>query len=169
MASKIICNLLVVLVFFFCLPALGTGQVSGHSTKQSVQVSPEDVQRVVSCLVAARFVQADLRSLGLRIGDKTTVKYHRGAVPGMMPVPGEIHIIVYSASRRDGWLLIAEPNNKSGFTAIQNAYKLHKVGARWKADEGNGGMATYRAMSKLAVMMADSTDYPVELKPSARP
>lgn len=146
-------------------PFLSSAQVSGVKAKPDA-VGAETVQKVVSCMVSADFIQKDLRSLGLRIGDKAVVKYHQGSVPGMMPTPKAVHVAVYSADRRHGWFLMAEPKRGGGYNVVRNAYRLKKTGTTWAADEGNGGLASYRAMSKLATKLAETTDYPVELTPS---
>ncbi len=146
---------------------LSSAQVSDGNAKPNA-VENEEVQKVVNCMVTANFIQKDLRSLGLKIGDKTVVKYHQGSVPGMMPTPTAIHVIVYSTDGRRGWLLMAEPKKGGGYSAIRNAYRLQRTGPTWAADEGNGGLATYRAMSKLATKLAETTDYPVELTPSRK-
>jgi hypothetical protein len=157
----------ILVLMTICWQFLYYAPVSTASqTGQKIDSSTALVQKVINCLVAADFVQAKLKSLGLNIGDKAMVKYHHGSIKGMMPTPTAIHVIVYSADHRRGWLLIAEPIKGSGYMAIRNGYRLLKTDSRWAADEGNGGVASYQAMSKFSTILADTPDYEVELTPA---
>jgi hypothetical protein len=59
-------------------------------------------------------------AVGLRIGSETMVRYRIGSVPGMGKTPD----------------------------MYETAARLPDKGSQWDADEGNGGLATYAAMSK---------------------
>jgi hypothetical protein len=63
-----------------------------------------------------------------------------------------------------GWLLLAF-RERGKFVAVRNAYRLTKVGSRWNADEGNGGLATYKAMGQFVTNLERSPRYRVKLAP----
>lgn len=159
------CSIVFALLLFGEL-FFSSAQAYGGAVAAPDAVGNEKVQKVVSCMVSVDFIEKDLRSLGIKVGDKTVVKYHQGSVAGMVPTPTTTHVIVYSKDRRRGWLLMAESNMAGSYNVIRNAYRLHRTGGTWAADEGNGGFASYRAMSKLATKLAETTDYPVELTPN---
>ena len=129
---------------------------------------PERLKGAVGCLVAAEFVEHDLASLGLHVGDEARVRFRVGSVPGMAPTPGQYYVAVYSADERHGWLLIADPNSGGGFSVVRNAYQLTRIDSVWRADEGNGGLATYGAMSRFASALFRGPRYRVPLLPRTK-
>jgi hypothetical protein len=124
---------------------------------------PPRLTKAVGCLVAADFVQDLLKSLGLHIGDRAWVQYHIGPAPGTSQSSDLVYVAVYSSDDRRGWLLIAEPNDRGGFIALRNAYQLSRENNHWRADEGNGGIATYKAMSQFATDISRSRRYLIPL------
>ena len=108
---------------------------------------PPDIHRALGCLVTASYVKDNLTSIGLRIGSEATVRYGFGSVSGMMKTPNTRWIAVYSKRGDRAWLLIADPDGKGGYAAVRNGYRLTKHASRWSADEGNGGLAAYAAVS----------------------
>jgi len=120
----------------------------------------------MGCFVATDFIRKyDLEPLGLHKGDWAYVRYYIGSIPGMGSTPDEIHVAIYSADEKRGWLLLAVPNSQGGIEVIHNAYRLTKDDSGWTADEGNGGNATYRAMSRFATWLTTQPLYCVRLQP----
>ena len=126
---------------------------------------PTRLKAALECLVTADFVKADLKALGLNVGDVASVRYRSGSVPGMLPTPHQIQIAVYSRDQKRGWLLFAEPATGGGFVAIRNAYRLSRQQDKWEAEEGNGGLATYAAMGRLASTLFTSPAFRMQLSP----
>jgi hypothetical protein len=128
---------------------------------------PPLLGRAVGCLVTTDYVRHDLEQLGLKPGDSAWIRYHVGSIPGLTPTPGEYYVAVYTQDESRGWLLIADHRTNGSFVAIRNAYQLKREGARWTADEGNGGLATYKAMSKFAASLFQTPRYRVRLAPGS--
>lgn len=143
------------------------GPVLGGGESKDVGSPPTTVTTALGCLVARDFIRTDLEDLKLAPGRFAWVRYHIGTVPGMEPTPGEFYIAVYSEDGLHGWLLLSF-RERGKFVAARNAYRLTKVGSRWNADEGNGGLATYRAMSKFATRLAATQRYRIGLAPSTK-
>jgi hypothetical protein len=131
---------------------------------KEVQSPPVSVRTALGCLVARDYITAALANLKLGPGRSAWVRYFVGTVPGWTPTPGEFYIAVYSEDGRHGWLLISF-RERGKFVAVRNGYRLTKVGSRWNADEGNGGLATYKAMSQFATNLEKSPRYRVKLAP----
>ena len=144
-----------------------TATVRGDDLKQSAEV-PKSLNAALGCLVGRGFVKDNLKDLKLRPGAPAWVRYHVGSIPAMPATPGEFYIAVYSEDDLHGWLLLSFKNEKGEFVSVRNAYRLTKDGSRWNADEGNGGLATYRAMSRFATEFAKSPRYRVKLVPQTQ-
>lgn len=127
--------------------------------------APRSVRTALGCLVARDYIQDDLQELKLGPGRSAWIRYYIGTIPGTSPTPGELYIAVYSEDGKHGWLLLSFPDSEGKSISVRNAYRLTKVGPRWEADEGNGGLGTYRAMSAFATRLARSKRYRVKLLP----
>jgi hypothetical protein len=121
----------------------------------------------IHCLVAKDYIKDTLADIGLHPNDSAWVRYHRGSIAGFNPTPDEIQIAVYSRSGFRGWLLMAFTGADGRVSPIQNAYQLTWHRGEWSADEGNGGVATYRAMSAFANLLMKSPRYRITLKPES--
>jgi hypothetical protein len=126
--------------------------------------APDSVKAALGCLVARDFVRPLLADLKLAPGRFAWVRYYIGTVPGTQPTPGEFYIAVYSEDGLHGWLLLSF-RERGKFVAVRNAYRLTEAGSRWNADEGNGGLGTYRAMGQFATKLEKSPRYRVKLTP----
>jgi hypothetical protein len=131
---------------------------------KDMQSPPASVTTALGCLVARDFIRSDLEDLKLAPGRSAWVRYYIGTIPGTEPTPGVLNIAVYSEDGLHGWLLLAF-RERGKFVAVRNAYRLTKVGSRWNADEGNGGLGTYRAMGQFATKLEKSPRYRVKLTP----
>lgn len=129
-----------------------------------MQSAPPSVTTALGCLVAREHVRDVLSELKLGPGKRALVRYYIGTIPGMGPTPGEFYIAVYSEDGLHGWLLLAF-RERGKFVAVRNGYRLTKVGSRWNADEGNGGLGTYKAMGEFATKLEKSPRYRVKLTP----
>jgi len=143
---------------------LTAGGLSGGELKD-VGSPPDTVTTALGCLVARDFVRSDLEELKLTPARLAWVRYYVGTVPGTGPTPGEFYIAVYSEDGSRGWLLLSYRNPQGKFVAVRNAYRLTREGSRWSADEGNGGLATYKAMGQFATKLENSPRYRVKLVP----
>jgi hypothetical protein len=140
---------------------------SGGESKD-VGSAPKSVTTALGCLVARDFTRPVLEDLKLAPGRFAWVRYYIGTVPGMEPTPGEFYIAVYSEDGLHGWLLLSFRDPEGRFIAVRNGYRLTKVGSHWNADEGNGGMWTYRVMGQFATELEKSPRYRVKLAPRSQ-
>jgi hypothetical protein len=148
---------------FMSLLVLGRPAPAAEEPNE-VQSPPTSVTTALGCLVARDYITDALANLKLGPGRSAWVRYYVGTVPGWVPTPGEFYIAVYSEDGRHGWLLFSFREHRK-FVTVRNGYRLTKVGFRWNADEGNGGLATYKAMSQFATNLEKSPRYRVKLAP----
>jgi hypothetical protein len=141
------------------------GLLFGTGQSKDVDSPPDSASTALGCLVAREFIRHDLQDLGLAPGRLAWVRYYIGSIPAMEPTPGEFYIAVYAEDGLRGWLLLSFRDQKGKFIAVRNAYRLTKAGSRWNADEGNGGLATYKAMGQFATKLEKSPRYRVKLEP----
>ena len=134
---------------------------------KDTQPPPPSVTTALGCLVARDFIRSDLEDLKLAPGEPAWVRYYVGSIPGSAPTPGEFYIAVYSEDGSHGWLLLSF-RERGKFVAVRNAYRLTKAGSRWKADEGNGGLGTYKTMGQFATKLEKSPRYRVNLTPRTK-
>lgn len=153
----------IALALLLATPATATQRP--HPASAPSPSALPSVRRALSCLVSHKVVAETLRDLRLKPGDLATVRYHIGSIPGWGPTPGEFFIAVYDPDDRNAWLLIADPANHGRFLPIGNAYRLRKLRHGWQADEGNGGLATYRTMSDFAARLIRQPAYRLRLTP----
>jgi hypothetical protein len=147
----------VVVLLMILLFAVLAGQVPLGLAQSSV--SSKGIQAVVGCLATKDFVLHDLEQIGLKPGDSVWIRIHVGSIPGMMPTPGQYYVAMYRRDGSEGWLLMADRDNTGAFVPVRNAYRLRRDGAHWAADEGNGGLATYKVMSRFATALFQSRRY----------
>lgn len=157
-STKNVCRMILLSSLLVATHALG-----GEESKD-LGSPPDSVTSALGCLVARDFIKEDLEELKLAPGRSAWVRYYIGTIPGRAPTPGEFCIAVYSEDGLHGWLLLSF-RERGKFVAVRNGYRLTKVGSRWNADEGNGGLATYRAMGQFATKLEKSPRYRVKLVP----
>jgi hypothetical protein len=143
------------------------GMVGQAGESRRSAEAPQALTSAIACLVSADFVQHKLEGIGLKIGTSAWARYHVGSVPGMNPTPGEFYVAVYGEDGLHGWLLIACRDAQGNLVPVRNGYRLTREDTRWMADEGNGGLATYKAMSEFATRLAQRPRYRVTLVPAS--
>ena len=149
------------LVFFVIFP----GICFTVDARVKAQMPDPVLKKAVGCLVSRDWVKDDIHILGLRTGQTAWIRYKTGPVPGTRPtIPNMMQVIIYSPDQKRGWLLLIR-NDEDSFKAIRNGYFLTKYGLDWGAREGNGGLATYRAMSVYATEMAKQQAFRMRLVP----
>ena len=126
------------------------------------------IEAALGCLLQERYALDDFSELELKSGSNAEVRYHEGEVTGLSKEGPEVQIAVYSPDGANGWLFLAYFSRRGVLTPVTNAYRLRKHGARWTADEGNGGIATYSAMSRFANKLSKSQPVIVRLAYSRR-
>lgn len=109
---------------------------------------------------------ADLRELGLHIRQTASVWYKVGTVPGISPpTPDVTNVFIYSQKSGRGWLLFYRTEKNGSILAIRNGYRIERKRNTWTASEGNGGIATYKAMAAYAAKLAKQKSIKVVLIP----
>ena len=123
------------------------------------------LQEGLSCLSTQSWVQDDLKELGVAIGQEVTVRYRQGSIPGTSPEsPQRINVIVYSKGQKVAWMFFFNKKVNNQITAIDNAYRLTLDSRGWSASEGNGGIATYQAISRFATKLSKEPTYQIVLQ-----
>ncbi len=121
------------------------------------QMKRTEIDSVLGCLVGQDWIHEDLKELGLKQGDTATVRYGLGAIPGTSPAnPESVNIVVYSPDSRRAWLLLAR-RERGDVVALRNAYRLTRTHSGWTASEGNGGLATYKAVARYVTSLSKRT------------
>lgn len=152
------------LAFSICI-ALAQSACTTSGNTSEPQASPM-LSKAVSCLMASKLVvEYGLPLASVKKGDWVWARYKVGSVPGMEGGSSWYNVILYSHGGNRGVLLFADPNKRSGFDVIDNAYRLVRHGGRWMADTGWGGNATYTAYGKFAATMEKKPRYRVHLVP----
>jgi hypothetical protein len=120
----------------------------------------------LACLVGQKWVQDDLHGIGLSVGEIALLRYRFGPVPGISPVaPHLVSVSIYTPDEKKAWLLFFRYDPDRGITAVRNGYHLVRgEDGTWSAGEGNGGVATYRAISAYATELAKQPAVRMELK-----
>jgi hypothetical protein len=153
-------------VLAFCLLMYGIlafGDVLQTNSDDTTKL-PEQLKQVIGCLVSAPFVQQyELLPLGLKPGDWAWIRYQHDMALSDSDTAGEYYVVVYSIDGNRAMLLLAIPNDRGGFEAVRNGYRLIKQRTQWTADGGNGGYVVYEAMGRLVTQIAQFPRYHVQL------
>ena len=137
--------------------------VLAQSTRNSS--APNLIKEAVGCLVTADFVREALQSLDLKVGDFAHVRFRIGSIKGTSPARSLVNVVVYADDEHRAWLLLVDHDGNGGFIVIRNGYRLTRKGDNWQADEGNGGLATYAAVSRFAAVLFRGPKYTILLTP----
>lgn len=149
----------MILVLAFLL----VGSAVGQEKKDSVLL------KGIGCLAAQDWIQDDLHGLGLSTGKIAAVRYRMGTIPGTSPeTPDVMNVIVYSPKQTHAWMLFFRQNQDGSISAIRNAYRLVRSSKGWDAGEGNGGVATYKAIGAFAMDIAKEPVHRVKLTPNPK-
>jgi hypothetical protein len=105
-----------------------------------------------------------LKEIGLESGSNAWARFHLGPIRGLTPVEDEVQVAVYAEDGVRGWLFLAERDPNGKISPIRNAYRLTRQGSEWTADEGNGGLGTYNAMTKFATRLFKYRRFRVKLE-----
>jgi hypothetical protein len=120
----------------------------------------------IGCLVAQDWIKDDLRELGLRVGGTAKTRYETGSIPGISPEsPTTTNVLLLSPHGTRGWLLFFRTQPDGTTTAIRNGYRVKFLNGVWTASEGNGGVATYKAMGEFVTRLAKRPLVSVQLTP----
>src|SRR5205807_10090032 len=144
MKRIIISRLLVVI----CAVLSGASATAWKDQKKQAASTPDTIHRGIGCLVAQDWIKDDLRELGLRVGQTVNLRYQTGSIPGISPdTPDMTNVLIFSPSGKRAWLAFFRPQTDGTITAIRNGYRVRHMNGGWDASEGNGGIATYNALS----------------------
>lgn len=81
-------------------------------------------------------------------------------MPGTSPpTPNVINLVMYSADAQQGRLFMVTRDKDGHLQVVINRYDLTRKGDSWIADEGNGGLATFRAIARYVEKL---TEVPAE-------
>jgi len=136
----------------------------GARSADSTRRAPKLLRSAIGCLLTEDYVKTDLKELGLGLNGKAWARFHVGPVKGTTPVPNEIQVAVYAPGGARGWLLLAESDAPKSVMPLRNAYRLARNGTQWEADEGSGGLQTYKVMSAFATELYHTYLYRVDLE-----
>lgn len=158
--------LLLVVAVLACMS--GTRCKSQAAENRQAEGASKSLSNGIGCLVAQDWIKDDLRELGLRVGETAKVRYETGSIPGISPdSPTTTNVLLLSSHRTRGWLLFFRTQPDGTTTAIRNGYRMKRVNGVWAASEGNGGVATYRAMGEFVTKLARRPLISVQLTPIA--
>jgi hypothetical protein len=128
----------------------------------------KSLSKGIGCLVAQDWIEDDLRELGLRVGGAAKVKYETGSIPGISPgSPTTTNVLLLSPHGTRGWLLFFRTQPDGTTAAVRNGYRMKRINGVWAASEGNGGVATYKAMGEFVTKLAKRSPISVQLTPVA--
>lgn len=151
-----------------CFPMLAYGQAppQGETNPSS---SLEFLRDGLGCLYAQDWVQEDLLRINLPPRGIVHLRYRTGTIPGTSPeTPNVVSVIIYAPDGKHAWMLFFHLADLEGVAVIRNAYYLSETGHNWSASEGNGGIATYKSVGRLATAMSKDPDMVFWLSPSTK-
>ncbi len=144
--------------------------VSTVPCAESTEAKPErdTIKKGLGCLVAQTRVKDDLQKLGIAIGSTVFVKAGSGTIPGISPeTPGNVNLLLYAAKAQQGRMFFFRMAPDGRFVAIRNSYRLMREGKGWLASEGNGGIATYKAISEYATELGKQPSVRIKIMPQS--
>jgi hypothetical protein len=156
MRLRKLCALVVVAIAFSATPVYA----------EQSKTSSASLAKAVGCLADQVWAGDDLRDAGLKIGQEVSVRQERGAIPDLSPaIPGTTNLLLLDASGRRAWLFFFKVESDGTFTLVRNAYRVQRSNEGWSASEGNGGVATYRAIASYASKLAKRPSIRLRLNP----
>ena len=126
---------------------------------------------VVACWLAKPWAASVLREVNVRIGDTVEAKFGEGHIAGIagdaMSDRDERQALLLAPDRKHGYLVMGFQES-DGRTTVSSAstYTLSRGGRHWSAGEGNGGIATYRAMGLYADKLDKQPAIALPLRPA---
>jgi hypothetical protein len=129
---------------------------------------PDSFSKGFGCLISQTWAHDDLGELGLKPGERARVVYRTGSIPGLSPASSNTtNVLVLASDVSRGWLLFFRTEADGGVTALRNGYRIRHTSEGWSAEEGNGGIATYKAISDYVAQLAKGHILKVVLKPAS--
>ena len=108
----------------------------------------------------------DLQELGITKGQRIAVRSKREEIPNITPVtPGRTNMLILSRSGKQGWLFFFESAADGSIILNRNAYRMQWSADGWTASEGNGGVASYKAIAAYTTELARTSPIHVTLSP----
>lgn len=120
------------------------------------------------CLLSQSWVQDDLRELGIKPNERARVVYGAGTIPGLSPASSSTtNVLVLTPGASRGWLFFFRVEADGSVVAVRNGYRISHTAKGWSAGEGNGWIATYKAVATYAAELARGPFKKTRLKPSS--
>ena len=142
--------------------------IAATSLAQQASIPPVSLSKGIACLASQKWIKDDLEELGLRSGEAISIRFETGSIPGTSPeTPNNTNVLFLSPSGRSGWLLFFRVEQDDTITAIRNGYRVRRTKEGWSASEGNGGIATYKAMSLYVGDLSRKPITKLTLQPSS--
>jgi len=160
-----ICKALLILT---TSAVIGTTGIAQEADGKRPVAAPEAVSKGIACLASQDWVEDDLRELGLRDGKMVRVRFDTGSIPGTSPETLDTtNVLFLSPKGQRGWLLFFRLQQDGTVTAVRNGYRVKRTKEGWSASEGNGGVATYKAMAAYAAVLSRRPMVRLALHPSS--
>lgn len=126
-----------------------------------------DQRLLVDCLMSVQWVRDALNQVGYKAGDAALVRCTDKPIRGLSPPDqGQTKVALYS-QRQDRAVLFSLERRGAKTVPLRNAYFLAKERSTWVASEGNGGLATYRAVGAFGTTLAQRSPIRVVLATSS--
>lgn len=108
-----------------------------------------------------------LHGLGVSEGHKVSIRQKTGSIPNVTPEkPGQTTLLFLNHSGNTGWMFFFHKSEAGAVVIERNAYRVERNKEGWEASEGNGGIATYKAMGAYAASVYHSPATDVVLEPT---
>jgi len=141
--------------------------IAATGLAREVSIAPVTLSKGLACLASQKWVKDDLGELGFRSGEAISIRFETGSIPGTSPeTPNNTNVLFLSPGGRSGWLLFFRVEQDETITAIRNGYRVRRTKEGWTAGEGNGGIATYKAMSLYVGDLSRKPIIKLTLEPS---
>lgn len=156
----------IALLILMISVATGAICVAQEAVGKRTAAAPEALLKGIACLASQDWVEDDLRNLGLQDGKIIRVRFETGSIPGVSPeTPNNTNVLFLSPNGQRGWLLFFRQQQDGTVTAIRNGYRVRRTKEGWSASEGNGGIATYKAISSYAAGLSRRPKVWLTLRP----
>ena len=150
------------------ISGVATGQ--GSAGRQDPgPVSDELVTKAAACLVSQKWVQESLEAAGIQFGPKrtTVVRPLGGSIPGTSPTDrDQVSVAFYSSDDRRAALLFVRLLPDQTLELVHCGYRLSRDAGRWRTEDGQGGLATYAAVSRYVQSLDDRRAVKLTVVPS---
>lgn len=133
---------------------------------QTKQTSP--VAYALGCVASQNWALDNLHELGVSVGQKISIRQKTGLIPNVTPEnPGQTTLLVLNHAGSKGWMFFFHKSEVGDVVIERNAYRVERTEEGWEASEGNGGIATYKAISAYAAILYRTPPMDVMLKPTS--